>query len=191
MEKHLIEEAYNVAKATFGAKNFTFKDLYEVLEKKGINVKNNAGELYVEMIQDIRFLSLGKQLWSLRENFTRDKIKKITSSMFGLDEYLEEDADKYMSKLEKEELFSKNKEEDNVISEIDDNDVESEIDIIKKTVILDDNIDDKIEDIFEENDIIDDDSLSDADIVDDDLIDEEIKEDIEEVEEKKEKNKKK
>lgn len=107
MERHLIDTAYDCAKKNFGESPFTFKELYELLLKSNPLIKNEAIDLYIEILQDIRFISLGKQKWSLRENYTNAEINKITSSMFGLEEYHEEDADKYMSDAEKHELHSK------------------------------------------------------------------------------------
>lgn len=112
MEKHLIEKAYICAKENFKKNSFTFKQLFALLSKQEPSVKNSAADLYIEILQDIRFISLGKQKWSLRENFKYSEISKITSSMFGLDEYHEEDADQYMSDAEKSELKSKSPDDD-------------------------------------------------------------------------------
>lgn len=121
MERHLIEKAYTCAKAKFKKNYFTFKDLFDVLLKEVPTIKNEATDLYIELLQDNRFISLGKQKWALRENFTVNEIKKITSSMFGLDEYHEEDADQYMSEAEKNELKSKiEKGEEIELEHIDD-----------------------------------------------------------------------
>lgn len=100
---HLIDKAYETAKKNFNKTPFTFKELFQLLLKEDSSIKSEAIDLYVEILQDIRFISLGKQKWSLRENFKIDQINKITSSMFGLDEYHEEDADIYMSDAEKQE----------------------------------------------------------------------------------------
>lgn len=107
MERYLMEKAYTCAKAKFKKNYFTFKDLFDVLSKEVPSIKDEVTDLYIELLQDNRFISLGKQKWALRENFTVSEINKITSSMFGLDEYHEEDADQYMSEAEKNELKSK------------------------------------------------------------------------------------
>lgn len=121
MERHLMEKAYTCAKAKFKKNYFTFKDLFDVLLKEVPTIKNEATDLYIELLQDNRFISLGKQKWALRENFTINEINKITSSMFGLDEYHEEDADQYMSEAEKKELKSKiEKGEEIELEHIDD-----------------------------------------------------------------------
>ncbi|MEF9984764.1 MAG: DNA-directed RNA polymerase subunit delta [Malacoplasma sp.] len=166
MEKHLIEYAYDSAKKEYGDKHFTFKDIYNSLLKKGIDVKNSVGELYTEMIQDFRFISLGKEKWALRENFTMVQIEKILSSMFGLDEYHEEDANKYMSKKEKEELNSKEKDD---ILPILENDETDDLDISNLTG-QSEFIDSKIDDDVEEDDDSDDENIS----IDDDESAEEI-----------------
>lgn len=159
MEKHLIEKAYDSAKNEFGDKHFTFKDIYNSLSKKGIDVKNSVGELYTEMIQDFRFISLGKEKWALRENFTVAQIEKILSSMFGLDEYHEEDANKYMSKKEKDELNSKNNDDILPIIEIDEID---DLDI-SNTTITSKFIDEKIDDDIQDDNLDEDESITDDD----------------------------
>lgn len=126
MEKHLIEKAYICAKENFKKNSFTFKQLFELLSKKEPSVKDSAADLYIDILQDIRFISLGKQKWALRENFKYSEINKITSSMFGLDEYHEEDADQYMSDVEKSELKSKLSDDDiNDFIDADDEDDEN------------------------------------------------------------------
>ncbi len=124
MERHLIEKAYHCAKVNFKKSYFTFKDLYNILVKEEPSIKNCSADLYIEILQDIRFISLGKQKWALRENFTVNEINKITSSMFGLDEYHEEDADQYMSDVEKYELKSKIEkiDDDLIIDDTEDDD---------------------------------------------------------------------
>lgn len=165
MEKHLIEKAYDCAKNEFGDKHFTFKDIYNSLSKKGNDIKNSVGELYTEMIQDFRFISLGKEKWALRENFTVAQIEKILSSMFGLDEYHEEDANKYMSKKEKDELNAKHNDDILPIIEIDEIDDVDISGLVSPSKFIDEKIDD---------DLLDDDSDDDETISDDDNDMEEI-----------------
>lgn len=129
MEKHLIDKAYDCAKENFKKSPFTFKELFELLLKKEPSIKNEVSDLYIEILQDIRFISLGKQKWALRENFKYSEISKITASMFGLEEYHEEDADQYMSDAEKSELKSKANDDD-IDDYIDeDADEESKVDL--------------------------------------------------------------
>lgn len=122
MKKHLIEIAYEYAKENFKKNSFSFKELFDALAKNNSDIKNNASDLYIELLQDIRFISLGKQKWSLRENFTLAEINKITSSMFGLDEYHEEDADKYMSNVEKKEQAKEKTEDFTEFMDVEDDD---------------------------------------------------------------------
>lgn len=103
MSKHLIETTYEYAKEKFGQTPFTFKELFNNLLKKDPSIKESASDLYIELLQDIRFISLGNQKWSLREYFTLSEINKITSSMFGLDEYYENDIEGYMPPISKQE----------------------------------------------------------------------------------------
>lgn len=185
MERHLIDTAYDCAKKNFGESPFTFKELYELLLKSNPLIKNEAIDLYIEILQDIRFISLGKQKWSLRENYTNAEINKITSSMFGLEEYHEEDADKYMSDAEKHELHSKEEKEEQLDLIMDDeeegsstprksptltsDDIEED-DEIEKTVISnhgDDGSNDDDESVDDEDDeiVLEDDEVE----VDEDL----------------------
>ena len=138
MSKHLIEITYEYAKEKFGNTPFTFKELFNDLLKKDKSIKDYASDLYIELLQDIRFISLGKQRWSLREYFTLSEINKITSSMFGLDEYYENDIDGYIppaSKVEEETEIDEYIDEDSgknldsaiIVSEDDDIVVEEEI----------------------------------------------------------------
>ncbi|MEG2249979.1 MAG: hypothetical protein RSD09_00105 [Bacilli bacterium] len=94
------------------------------------------------------------------------QIEKILSSMFGLDEYHEEDANKYMSKKEKEELNSKEKDD---ILPILENDETDDLDISNLTG-QSEFIDSKIDDDVEEDDDSDDENIS----IDDDESAEEI-----------------
>lgn len=121
-DKHLIEIAYEYAKNNFGKTPFSFKELVDSLAKKVPDIKEKASDLYIEILQDIRFISLGKQKWSLRENFTLSEINKISSSMFGLEEYHEEDADKYMSDSEKKAQNSKKEIQEDYSDFIDEDD---------------------------------------------------------------------
>ncbi len=138
MSKHLIEITYEYAKEKFGNTPFTFKELFNALLKKDKSIKDYASDLYIELLQDIRFISLGKQRWSLREYFTLSEINKITSSMFGLDEYYENDIDGYIppvTKVEEETEIEEYIDEDSgknldsaiIVSEDDDITVEEEI----------------------------------------------------------------
>lgn len=120
MERYLIEKAYECAKSKFKKNSFSFKDLYESLLDAEPRIKDKSVDLYIEILQDIRFISLGKQKWALRENFSIEEINKISSSMFGLDEYHEEDADQYMSEAEKNELKSKTEKSDELILDVSD-----------------------------------------------------------------------
>lgn len=176
MDKHLIEIAYEYAKDNFGRNSFTFKELFNSLLKKDPTIKNRVSDLYIELLQDIRFISLGKQKWSLRENFKVNEISKITASMFGLDEYYENDIDEYLPP------HNKNEEEENDISDfVEEEDGEN----LDSTIISSED-----EELTEEEDIVktssgseknddeDDEDISDAD-EDEDFIVGDVKEDSE------------
>lgn len=167
MDKHLIETTYEYAKDKFGKTPFTFKELFNNLLKKDPSIKESASDLYIELLQDIRFISLGNQKWSLREYFTLSEINKITSSMFGLDEYYESDIEGYQPPAPKHE------EENDIADFLDEEDNE---DLDSKVIIsLDD------EDLVEEDEMVKSSGASgekgdddDADAVDGDEDDDEI-----------------
>lgn len=157
MDKHLIEIAYEYAKDNFGRNSFTFKELFNALLKKDSSIKDKVSDLYIELLQDIRFISLGKQKWSLRENFKVSEISKITASMFGLDEYYENDIDEYLPTL------SKSDEEENDMSDfVEEEDGEN----LDST-----NISSEDEDVTEDEEIGKSSSSSSSDKDDDDIDD--------------------
>ena len=165
MDKHLIEIAYEYAKDNFGRNSFTFKELFNALLKKDSSIKDKVSDLYIELLQDIRFISLGKQKWSLRENFKVSEISKITASMFGLDEYYENDIDEYLPTLSKsdeeendmsdfveEEEDGENLDSTNISSE--DEDVTEDEEIGKSSSSSSDKDDDDIDDVDDDDEFI-------------------------------------
>lgn len=175
MAKHLIETTYEYAKDKFGKTPFTFKELFNNLLKNDPSIKESASDLYIELLQDIRFISLGNQKWSLREYFTLSEINKITSSMFGLDEYYESDVEEFQppaSKQEEESDIADFIDEDEdpdskVIISSEDDDLVEEDDLVKssgtsgeKSVDEEDSDDDDDEDdeiVLEDDEIVEDD----------------------------------
>ncbi|MGL4647418.1 MAG: DNA-directed RNA polymerase subunit delta [Mycoplasmoidaceae bacterium] len=90
MKKDLIDIAYEVAKKKFKKGKFTFRELLAEVIKTHSECKDLGGDLYVEMISDIRFLSLGNDEWALQEYFNYEEYEKISSAMFGLEKELNE-----------------------------------------------------------------------------------------------------
>ncbi len=90
MKKDLIELAYEIAKKKYKKGKFKYRDLLAELIKTDSQYKNSGGDLYVEIISDIRFLSLGNDEWSLQEFYKYDEFEKISSAMFGLEKELAE-----------------------------------------------------------------------------------------------------
>lgn len=173
MQKHLIEIAYEFVKSNFNKSPFTFKELIDGLTKKNKDVSNLASDLYIDLLQDIRFISLGKQKWSLRENFTLNEINKITSSMFGLDEYLEEDADKYMSEIEKNERLNNNYSEHNFLEDYIDEENTNEFKGLDSSKDDDQTSADSKINLYDDNDEdVDDVEIDDSDLIDDENLDE-------------------
>jgi DNA-directed RNA polymerase delta subunit len=60
--KHLIDFAYQIAKDEYKSKEFTFNQIYNTLISKPIAnyPQQSIGEIYQEMLQDARFIYVGK-----------------------------------------------------------------------------------------------------------------------------------
>jgi DNA-directed RNA polymerase delta subunit len=65
-KKHFIDIAYTLAKEKFAKKRFTFNSLYELLVKEAKlsneERKDCIGTMYVELLQDSRFIYTGENL---------------------------------------------------------------------------------------------------------------------------------
>ncbi len=176
MTKHLIDIAYDIASKKLKSKQFSFRELFKLIIEKHPEYKNDVGDLYIELINDTRFLSTGKDKWTLTEYLKFDDIQKISSSMFGLDKYtMEDDLDDDLKELlvegeslketEKEEIESySNMDQDD--DEIPDNDNiaygssiddEDELDINEDAIDSsdeedsDDDLDDDLDDDFDDD----------------------------------------
>ncbi len=125
MTKHLIDIAYEIASKKLKSKQFSFRELFKLIIEKHPEYKNDVGDLYIELINDTRFLSTGKDKWTLTEYLKFDDIQKISSSMFGLDKYtLDDDLDDDLKELlvEGENLKETEKEDMESYSDLDQDD---------------------------------------------------------------------
>ena len=85
MKKDIIDLAYEIAKKKYKKGKFKYRDLLAEVIKSDSKLKDVGGDLYIELINDIRFLSLGNDDWALQEYYSYDEFEKIASAMFGLD----------------------------------------------------------------------------------------------------------
>lgn len=104
MMKHQIDIAYEYAKKKFHKKPFSLNEFINNLLKVYPKFENNLDDFYVDLIQDMRFISLGQQKWALRENYTLSEINKITASIFGIEEYYEKDVERNVDDEEVEKF---------------------------------------------------------------------------------------
>ncbi len=175
MTKHLIDVAYEIASKKLKSKQFSFRELFKLIIEKHPEYKNDVGDLYIELINDTRFLSTGRDKWTLTEYLKYDDIQKISSSMFGLDKYtLDDDLDDDLKELlvEGENLKESEKEDIDSYNMVDEDDEIHDNDNISYDSTDDDDevdIDSQIDDSDDEEDVDDlDEDLDDEDIIDDD-----------------------
>ena len=85
-QKHLVDIAYEQSKTKFEKKQFTFNNLWATLVKNAKlteqEQKENMGSLYVDILQDPRFIFLGNNTWKLREFLTREEIAMLENSLY-------------------------------------------------------------------------------------------------------------
>ena len=148
MKKDIIDLAYEIAKKKYKKGKFKYRDLLAEVIKSDSKLKDVGGDLYIELINDIRFLSLGNDDWALQEYYSYDEFEKIASAMFGLDkididpELLEEMA------IEKPKVIV----DEAGILEVDFNLDEEVIELKEEDVLpeIDNEVIDEIEDIDKE-----------------------------------------
>jgi len=84
--KHLVDLAYETAKEKFQKKHFTYSNLWTSLVKKvkltEQEQQEDIGSLYVDILQDPRFIFLGNNTWRLREYLTREEIAMLENSLY-------------------------------------------------------------------------------------------------------------
>lgn len=85
----ITDKIADLAKKKFKSKSFTFYDLLNLIESEKMEIKIDPSNLYINIIEDVRFLSIGKQKWRIRETLKYEEVEKIKQSMFGNKEYQE------------------------------------------------------------------------------------------------------
>ncbi len=118
MKKNLIDYAYDVAKEEFKDQPFTFNQLwkptYKAAKIKSTVAKEYIGDFYTDLLQDIRFVLLGKQTWKLKEYVKFNEYEKMSKAMFGYEEYHEAEYEEFLNENEIKAIKNKNKVEPTV-----------------------------------------------------------------------------
>ncbi len=170
--KHLIDIAYEIASKKLKSKQFSFRELFKLIVEKHPEHKNDVGDLYIELINDTRFLSTGKDKWTLTEYLKYEDIQKISSSMFGLDKYtLDDDLDDDLKELLADAESMRDKEKDDIESynNIDEDDIKNDSDNIAYDSSVEDEELDINNELVDDSDTEEDDSDLDDDLDTDDL----------------------
>ena len=147
--KNLLDEAYSFVKAEYQDKPFTFSQLWKnVVKRTNLNnkeAKEQIGDFFSDLLEDVRFVHLGKQKWALREYLKYEEWDAISKSMFGTKEYFEEGYENYQPENiedeaeleisdEKDELSNISSEEEIDDADLLDNDDEAESEYIDELI---------------------------------------------------------
>lgn len=114
--KHLIDIVYDNAKKTYGDKSFPFNTIWKTLVKDAKlsteEQKNEIGNLYVDILQDTRFVYVGAQKWRLREYLTQDEIANLQHKLYDFQQENVVDTNlDSLSELNDEEDFDEEQKE--------------------------------------------------------------------------------
>ena len=82
MKKDIFDLAYEFARKKYKKGKFKYRGLVAEVIKSDSKVKDVGGHLYIELINDIRFLSLGTDDWALQEYYSYDAFEKNAAAMF-------------------------------------------------------------------------------------------------------------
>ncbi|MGL5630284.1 MAG: hypothetical protein ACRDCG_00745 [Mycoplasmoidaceae bacterium] len=122
-----MDKIIDLARKNFKKESFTFYNLMDLVSSKLKDCNIDAADLYINLIEDVRFLSIGKQKWRLCESFKFEEIEKIRMTMFGDKDFHDIENDEVIS-----EIFNEfdNK---NIINDSDENnELNDENDFINK-----------------------------------------------------------
>lgn len=113
--KHLIDIVYDNAKKTYEDKPFLFGTVWKTLVKdaklSAEEQKNEIGNLYVDVLQDVRFVYVGNQKWRLREYLTQDEITNFQHKLYDFQQESLTDANvDSLSDLDEEDFDEEQKE---------------------------------------------------------------------------------
>ena len=117
----------DLAKKKFKSKSFTFYDLLDLIQEDKSEIKIDPSDLYINIIEDVRFLSIGKQKWRMRETFKYEEVEKIKLTMFGDKEY--QNLEAYEENIIDDKVIledMKIDEDDNII-DLEDDELQDEI----------------------------------------------------------------
>ena len=176
--RDLIDEAYKIATHDFKNKEFDFNVLCSKLIKKLDTTQDEfdkiVGSFYCDLLQDTRFIFIGNNKWSLKENLKIDEYRKYLHSLYDYSTDVEEegyDADIIKAKIKEEQETEMNDVEDN------DEDLENKSNDYSHTYVNDEYEEDAKYDLEEDNNI---DTEDDTEIADEDVEDD-IENDVEEI----------
>lgn len=85
MDKQLIDIAYDLAKVKYAKKAFTFKQLWNELIKKAKldqQEQKQVGHVFTTMLQDHRFIFVGKDQWKIREFLTLEQQNELSNALY-------------------------------------------------------------------------------------------------------------
>ena len=109
--KTLIDLAYDVAKTKYRNKAFTFTELWKEFVKKcklDKEEQNLAGHIYTSMLQDPRFIFIGKGEWKVREFLKLDEQKTLSNALYDFksaEEDLDDDEKAKLASLNDKEML--------------------------------------------------------------------------------------
>lgn len=96
INKHLIDIVYDNVKKNYENKQFPFSAIWKTLVKdaklSAEEQRNEIGNLYVDILQDTRFVYVGNQKWRLREYLTQDEIANLQYKLYDFQQEALDDA---------------------------------------------------------------------------------------------------
>ena len=100
--KRIIDLAYDLAKTKYKNKAFTFEELWKDLIRKcrlDAQEQKNAGHIYTYMLQDHRFIFVGKGEWRVREFLKLEEQQALSNALYEFKEVQEEGEEAEAAKL--------------------------------------------------------------------------------------------
>ncbi|MDE6472869.1 MAG: DNA-directed RNA polymerase subunit delta [Ureaplasma sp.] len=123
--KNINEIAYEIAKKDFKNKEFNFNDLVnKIIDKAEISkteFNDQIGDFYTNLLQDVRFVFLGNNQWTLKENLkvAEYQIKMNSLYDFEQNDLVEDYEQNLIDSSENDEYKNDNIEDDDIDFEYD------------------------------------------------------------------------
>lgn len=156
-QKDLLDELYQTALSNFGNKEFSFEDLLSAVSKQysytNEYLSKILGSLYADLLLDQRFVNIGDNKWTLKENLSFEDYKNKINDMYQFcsANVTEEVDEQEALVIEEMNQLDKEEESDNLYSDSYDSDDEISSDsrnISNVEVELEDEEDDDDKDII-------------------------------------------